>query len=55
MPMGQWIKYLGEMLEECNKNLVFGSRYQKPGGGSDDDDVITSIGNFLFMETFYLT
>ena len=42
-------KYLGEMLEECNdKDLVFGSRYQKPGGGSDDDDVITSIGNFIF-------
>ena len=45
-------KYLGKMLEECNdKDLVFGSRYQKPGGGSDDDDVITSIGNFFFTLT----
>ena len=45
-------KYLDEMLEECNdKDLVFGSRYQKPGGGSDDDDVITSIGNFFFTLT----
>ena len=43
-------KYLDEMLEECNdKDLVFGSRYQKPGGGSDDDDVITSIGNFFLL------
>ena len=45
-------KYLDEMLEECNdKDLVFGSRYQKPGGGSDDDDVITYIGNFFFTLT----
>ena len=42
-------KYLGEMLDECkNKDLVFGSRYQKPGGGSDDDDIITSLGNHIF-------
>ena len=33
-------KYLSEMLSECqNKDLIFGSRYQKPGGGSDDDDL----------------
>ncbi len=42
-------KYLNNMLNECNdKDLVFGSRYQNPGGGSDDDDFITKIGNFLF-------
>ncbi len=42
-------KYLAEMLDECkNKDLVFGSRYQKPGGGSDDDDIITSLGNHIF-------
>ena len=42
-------KYLDEMLNKCqNKDLVFGSRYQKPGGGSDDDDIITMVGNFFF-------
>ena len=42
-------KYLGEMLSECqNKDLIFGSRYQKPGGGSDDDDLITLVGNYFF-------
>ncbi len=42
-------KYLTEMLDSCkDKDLVFGSRYQKPGGGSDDDDIITSLGNHIF-------
>ena len=42
-------KYLNTMLNECkNRDIVFGSRYQKPGGGSDDDDVITLIGNYFF-------
>ena len=42
-------KYLDEMLNRCqNKDLVFGSRYQKPGGGSDDDDIITLVGNYFF-------
>ncbi len=42
-------KYLPEMLRICDgKDLIFGSRYQKPGGGSDDDDFITTIGNFFF-------
>ena len=42
-------KYLDEMLNKCqNKDLVFGSRYQKPGGGSEDDDIITMVGNFFF-------
>ncbi len=42
-------KYLKTMLSTCkNKDLVFGSRYMKPGGGSDDDDFVTSIGNFFF-------
>ena len=37
------------MMNECmDKDLVFGSRYQKPGGGSDDDDFITLIGNYFF-------
>ena len=45
-------KYLKRMLALCEKkDLVFTSRYQKPGGGSEDDDVVTSIGNFFF--TFF--
>ncbi len=42
-------KYLEDMKKQCtNLDFVFGSRYQKPGGGSEDDDVVTSIGNFTF-------
>ncbi len=42
-------KYLLEMYESCqNKDLVFASRYQKPGGGSDDDDAVTYVGNQIF-------
>ena len=42
-------KYLEEMKKQClNLDFVFGSRYQKPGGGSEDDDLVTSIGNFVF-------
>ena len=38
------------MLGEINNNrndIVFGSRYMK-NAGSDDDDLITSVGNFIF-------
>ena len=42
-------KYLENMKKCCSKlDFVFGSRYQRPGGGSEDDDVVTSIGNFVF-------
>jgi len=47
-------KYLDEMLKLCkDKDLVFASRYLK-GGGSDDDDIITYIGNkcFSFIGNF---
>ena len=41
-------KYLNEMLMLCeNQDLIFASRYLK-GGGSDDDDLITFIGNKCF-------
>lgn len=42
-------KELNEMLNEIGNNVdvVFGSRYMK-NAGSDDDDFITSIGNFCF-------
>jgi len=48
-------RYLEEMRKSCeNKDLIFASRYQKPGGGSDDDDFVTIIGNafFTFLGNF---
>jgi len=42
-------KYLDKMRKLCkNKDFVFASRYQKPGGGSDDDTLTTLIGNYFF-------
>ena len=40
---------LSKMLKICenNKDLVFASRYMKEGG-SDDDTILTKIGNFIF-------
>ena len=40
---------LSGMLDEINNNqdIVFGSRYMKEAG-SDDDDLVTSVGNFFF-------
>tara|TARA_B100000965_G_scaffold376597_1_gene370035 strand:+ start:160 stop:834 length:675 start_codon:yes stop_codon:yes gene_type:complete len=42
-------KYLKQMIETCRElDFVFGSRYQLPGGGSEDDDFVTTIGNYIF-------
>jgi glycosyltransferase involved in cell wall biosynthesis len=42
-------KYLSEMYNLCqNIDLVFTSRYLKNGGGSDDDTIITFVGNKIF-------
>ena len=42
-------KYLSQMLRECSNNdFIFASRYQNPNGGSEDDTVITYIGNKFF-------
>ena len=42
-------KYLKEMLKLCeDKDLVFATRYDKPGGGSDDDTIVTYLGNKIF-------
>tara|TARA_B100001029_G_C14965383_1_gene396997 strand:+ start:13 stop:684 length:672 start_codon:yes stop_codon:yes gene_type:complete len=42
-------KYLNSMLENCvTKDFIFASRYEKLGGGSDDDTIITLIGNKIF-------
>ena len=42
-------KYLTEMLDECkNKNdIIFSSRYSK-NGGSEDDTILTYVGNRIF-------
>ena len=41
--------YLQLMIKNCEKrDLVFASRYLKPGGGSDDDTFLTFIGNKFF-------
>ena len=41
-------KYLTSMLEKCrNEDFIFASRYLKEGG-SDDDDIITFVGNKFF-------
>ena len=41
-------KYLDQMLKDCEKkDFVFASRYLK-GGGSDDDDIVTYLGNQFF-------
>jgi glycosyltransferase involved in cell wall biosynthesis len=40
--------YLNEMLELCKvPDYVFASRYLK-GAGSDDDTIVTKVGNFIF-------
>ena len=42
-------EYLDLMLNKCqNHDLVFASRYIKPDGGSDDDTIVTFIGNKFF-------
>ena len=43
--------YLEKMLNKLETkdiDFLFASRYEKPEGGSDDDNLITLIGNFLF-------
>ena len=42
-------KYLGEMLKRNKDNFefIFSTRYKKPGG-SDDDTILTFIGNYFF-------
>ncbi len=45
--------YLNEMIEKIklnNLDFLFASRYEKPQGGSDDDDLITLIGNYFFTK-----
>ena len=41
------IKFMLERLINNNLDIVFGSRYQK-NSGSEDDTIITLIGNYIF-------
>ena len=43
--------YLDKMIKKIESNnidLLFASRYEKPEGGSDDDNFITLVGNYFF-------
>ena len=44
-------KYLKHMLDTCENNFdfVFASRYLSKGG-SDDDTILTKLGNFIFTK-----
>ncbi len=44
-------KYLQQMMDTCKNNLdfVFASRYMS-NGGSEDDTIITKLGNFIFTK-----
>jgi glycosyltransferase involved in cell wall biosynthesis len=45
--------YLDKMIKKVKTNnldFLFASRYENPGGGSDDDNLVTSLGNYLFTK-----
>lgn len=41
------IKGMLNLIETNQKDIVFGSRYMK-NAGSEDDDIITFVGNYIF-------
>lgn len=46
-------KYLANMLNKTkinNLDFLFASRYEKHDSGSDDDNIITYIGNYIFTK-----
>ena len=43
------LKYMLDKINKLNYDFIFGSRYQK-NSGSDDDTIITLIGNFIFTK-----
>ena len=42
------LKKMFQKIEDKNIDLLFASRYEKPEGGSDDDNLITFVGNYFF-------
>lgn len=45
-----YIEIMLNKLVDNKLDFVFASRYEKPGGGSDDDDLITLVGNYFFTK-----
>ena len=43
-----YLKKMLYQLENKDIDFLFASRYEKPEGGSDDDNLVTLVGNFLF-------
>ena len=43
-----YLKKMYENLKHERLDFLFASRYEKPKGGSDDDNLITLFGNFFF-------
>ena len=43
------LKDMLNKINELNSDFIFGSRYQK-NSGSDDDTIVTFIGNFIFTK-----
>ena len=43
------LKNMLEMITENNSDFIFASRYEK-NCGSEDDDIVTFIGNFIFTK-----
>ena len=44
------LKNMMKIVKNKNLDFLFASRYEKPEGGSDDDNIITLIGNYFFTK-----
>ena len=44
------LKDMMNIVKDKNLDFLFASRYEKPGGGSDDDNIITLVGNYFFTK-----
>ncbi len=44
------LKNMMNVIKSKNLDFLFASRYEKPEGGSDDDNIITLVGNFFFTK-----
>ncbi len=44
------LKNMMNIVKNKNLDFLFASRYEKPEGGSDDDNIITLIGNYFFTK-----
>ena len=44
------LKNMINIVKNKNLDFLFASRYEKPEGGSDDDNIITLLGNYFFTK-----